>query len=105
MASQIANDIQGITKGIDIVRRRVTLPVVYALAQTDGRTREQLELAFRRPTQSTIDVAKLRDLLFQTGSVYYAMSKMEFYKQRALDGLSEAEKAGTSVEWLKVFLE
>jgi geranylgeranyl pyrophosphate synthase len=105
MASQVANDIQGITGGSDIMNRRITLPVIYALDQTDGQARSELEAAFRRQCEAAPDPAQIRDLLFGVGAIHYAMIKTEFYKQRARDVLSEAEAAGASVERLKLFLE
>jgi len=105
MASQIANDIQGITGGSDLMKRRITLPVIYALVQTDGEIRSQLEAAFRKQCESAPDLRQIRDLLFGVGAIHYATIKMEFYKQRARDALSEAEVAGASVERLKLFLE
>jgi octaprenyl-diphosphate synthase len=105
MASQVANDIQGITGGSDIMNRRITLPVIYALAQTDGEAHRQLEAAFRRQSKATPDPAQTRDLVFRVGAIHYATIKMEFYKQRARDVLSDVEAAGASVERLKLFLE
>ena len=105
MASQIANDIQGITRGSDVVKHKITLPVIYALAQSEGETRNQLGLAFDKPSEIMPDPAQIRDLLFRTGAIHYATTKMEFYKQLALDNLSEVEQYGASVERLKLFLE
>lgn len=106
MASQIANDIQGITLGNDIVKGKITLPMIYALAQADQETRNQLKRAFSKQSEATPDpTQKIRELLFRTGAIHYAATKMEFYKQRALDNLSEARKAGVRVKRLKLFLE
>jgi len=105
MASQIANDILGITQGSDIVKPKITLPVIYALAQTDGEEHNQLEITFGKPFECVQDPTQIKNLLFRTGAIHYAAVKMEFYKQRALDNLSEAEKAGVKVEILKSFLE
>jgi len=105
MAAQITNDIQGVTQGSDILKRKMTLPVIYALDHTNGETHNQLELAFGKPSESTLDNTQIKDLLFRTGAIHYATIKMELCKQRALDSLSEAEGAGASVERLKLFLE
>ncbi len=105
MASQINNDIQGITQGTDIVNRKLTLPVIYALEQTDGEAHNQLEFTFGKQAEPAPDPNQTRDLLFRTGAVHYSMIKMELYKQRALDILSQAEGAGARVERLKLFLE
>jgi len=105
MAAQITNDIQGIIRGSDILKHKMTLPVIYALAQTDGETRNQLELAFGKQSGPVPDPTQIRDLLFRTGAIHYATVKTEFYRLQALDILSEAEGAGASVERLKLFLE
>jgi len=105
MAAQITNDIQGITKGNDIMKRAITLPVIYALTQTDGEARHQFESAFGKQSESNPDPVRIRDLLFHRGAIYYATIKMEFYKQLALDSLSEAERIGACVKRLKLFLE
>lgn len=105
MAAQITNDIQGIIKGNDIVKRRITLPVLYALSQTDGEAHDQFKFAFGKLSKSGPDPTQIKELLFRTGAVNYAAVKLEFYKQEAVDFLSEAESAGVSVERLKLFLE
>ena len=105
MASQIANDIQGITSGSDIVKHKITLPVVYALAHMEGEAHNQLEFAFSKTCESVLGPTQIRDLLFGSGAIHYAMIKMEIYKQHALDILHELEKTGSSVERLRLFLE
>jgi geranylgeranyl pyrophosphate synthase len=105
MATQINNDIQGIIQGTDIVHRKLTLPVVYALAQTDGEAHDRLCAAFSKQAEYSPDPNETRDLLFRAGAIHYATVKMELYKQQALDILSEAERAGANVERLKLFLE
>lgn len=104
MAAQIANDIQGVTRESDILKHKITLPVIYALSQTEGEAHQQLELTFCQKSTSTPDTNQIKNLLFSTGSVHYATVKMEFYKQLALDILSEIEEAGIGVERLKPFL-
>jgi geranylgeranyl diphosphate synthase, type I len=105
MASQITNDIQGVTHGSNVVKRKITLPIIYALTQTDREVHNQLELIFSKQGGPVPDHMPINDLLFRTGAIHYATIKMEFYKQQALDILSEAERAGDNVEWLKLFLE
>ncbi len=105
MAAQITNDIQGIIHGSDILKRKMTLPVIYALTQTGGEVRNQLEVTFSKQSGFITDPAQIKNLMFRIGAIHYATVKMEFYKQQALDFLSKAEKAGASVERLKLFLE
>ena len=105
MAAQITNDIQGITRGSDILKHKITLPVIYALTQAEGETSNKLVIAFGQQSETVSDPTQIRDLLFSTGAIYYATVKMESYKQRALDTLPKAKKAGANVERLKLFLE
>jgi geranylgeranyl pyrophosphate synthase len=104
MAAQIANDIQGITLGNDIIKGKITLPVIYALAQADRETRDRIKRGFNKQFVAKLDPMQIRDLLFHTGAIHYAAIKMESYKQQALDNLSKAEKAGVRVQRLKLFL-
>lgn len=105
MAAQITNDIQGLTRGGDIMRRNITLPVIYALNQADNEVRNQLEIIFSHQSETMLDPAQIKDLLFRTGAIHYATIKMEFYKQLALDNLFEAEQHRARVERLMSFLE
>jgi geranylgeranyl pyrophosphate synthase len=105
MASQIANDIQGITRGNDILKRKITLPVIYALSQLDIESRHQLELMFNKQSESALNPELVRDLLFRSGAIQYAAIKMELYKQRARDILLQTEVAVASVERLRIFLK
>lgn len=105
IAYQIANDIRGISKECDIAKHRMSLPVIYALIQIDGIAREQLELAFEKPSQYASASTEIKDLLFRTGAIHYSAVKLELYKQRALDILSEAERMGANVEQLRLFAD
>ncbi len=104
MACQIANDVQGITTESDIVKPKITLPVVYALAQTSGETHSHLEATFGRLSQPLLGFAQIKDILFRTGAVHYAVVKMEYYKQSAHEILCEARSAGANVVGLEYFL-
>jgi len=105
MASQITNDIQGITDGKDIFNRKITLPVIYALNQTEGDIRLELETVFCKRSKHEPATSLIQDLLFRTGGIHYAVVKMELYRQKAMDILSDITKLGIVVERLKLFLE
>jgi geranylgeranyl pyrophosphate synthase len=104
MAVQIANDIRGVTEGNDIMRRKLTLPAIYALANTTGKSHKQLEAAFFAQLETAPDVASTRDLLFTTGAIHYATTVMDLYRQQALDALSEGKDSGARVTQLKHFI-
>ena len=106
MASQIANDIKGITHMSDIKKPRITLPAIYALAQTDSETHNLLEMVFcKRNIGFVYAPGQIRDLLFSTGAIQYATIKMELYKQLATDTLIGLEHVGIKVAQLQQFLE
>jgi geranylgeranyl diphosphate synthase type I len=105
MAAQVTNDIHGIVNGTDIISRKITLPLVYALAQADDEVRSQLRPVLRRQSEFRPDPVRVRDLLFRTGAVHYAIVKMESYRQQASDILSQIGRSGANVEVLKLFLE
>ena len=106
MASQIANDIKGVSCLRDIKRHKITLPTIYALAQTDGEIHRLLENAFCRSIiESATPPDQIKDLLFRVGGVQYATIMMELYKQKAIDNIIELERAGVKIGMLKHFLE
>jgi len=104
MADQIADDIQGITQGYDIKNRKLTLPIIFAINQTRGEDHEQLDLYFTRKSDPKLDIARIKELLFDTGAIHYTTVKMEYYKQLALENLDEATTMGASTNRLRLFL-
>jgi geranylgeranyl pyrophosphate synthase len=105
MASQLENDIRGISKGKDIISRKITLPVIYALTQSEDKIKHYLYKVFVERAENVTDLATVQELLFHSGAVHYTTVKMENYRQLANDALSDAEKAGIDVGRLKLFLE
>ena len=105
IASQIANDIQGIVSGSDIAKHKITLPVIYALTHTKGEVHAQLKLAFNELCESYLDLEQIRGLLFKSGAVLYSMIKMETVKEQALDILNRLETTGVNVKKLRLFLK
>ena len=105
MAAQIANDIKGITGLRDIRQRKITLPVTYALAQTNGEIHRLLETTFlKTDIKVTSPPGLISDTLFDCGGILYASFKMEVYKQRALDILNALELKDIQVKPLRDFV-
>jgi geranylgeranyl diphosphate synthase, type I len=105
MAAQIANDIRGITGLRDIDNRKITLPVIFALAHADEPC-ELLKSAFlKNKGELKIDPCRIKDLLVNTGAIQYALTKMEIYKQQATDILNELERKGIKIKPLRQFLD
>jgi geranylgeranyl pyrophosphate synthase len=101
MACQVANDIQGITTGTDTAARKITLPVIYALSQTEGETLSQFESTFIQiGGHHVLTSDKMTDLLLRTGAIQYATVKMEYYRLQAREALEKIKAAGVKVETL-----
>jgi len=105
MAAQIANDILGITGGKDIIKRKITLPVLYALTNADKKTRTELEKYYISNSEDMPSIDQIKDLLINTGAVYYTTLKQELYKQKTLDALSRIADAGIDTDRIKLFLK
>lgn len=105
MSTQIANDIKGITSLKDVDKRKITLPLIYALNHADGRNKYVLqEFFFNYKDGSEITSEQIKKLLFDTGAMQYVTIKMEMYNQRAENILTELENANVNTEKLKLFL-
>lgn len=105
MASQIANDIKAVVSLNDIKRGKITLPAIYALSQTIGENHRLLEKVFHdRPSSLEFAPDQIRDLLYRTGAIQYAVIKEEIYKQRARGSLKFLETWGIETEQLHQFL-
>jgi geranylgeranyl pyrophosphate synthase len=105
MAAQIANDINGITGLKDINNRKITLPVIFTLAQA-GESHELLKSAFvENNSKYTCSPVQIKDLLVHSGAIQYSIIKMEIYKQQALSILIELERTGIGIEQLRQFLD
>jgi geranylgeranyl pyrophosphate synthase len=104
MASQIGNDIQGIVKGTDIIKRKVTLPIIYALSLPDKAICNQLRQVFQKKDTPVHDFESIKKLLLHTGAIHYATLRMDIYKLKALDVLGEIKTAGVNIDKLKLFI-
>jgi len=105
MAVQIANDIKGIVEGIDIIKRKTTLPVIYGLTQVEGEDLSRLTKTYMANSETTADPVEIKDILFRTGAIYYATVKIEMYKQAAVDALSTVKAGGVNTQQLKELLD
>lgn len=105
MSAQIANDILGIASASDIINRKITLPVIYALFQTERETRQQIEDTYFLNNKKLADISKIKDLLFSAGAVNYATIRMELFKQHSMDILTEIESTEINTTRLRPFLE
>jgi geranylgeranyl pyrophosphate synthase len=80
--------------------------VIYALAVAEGQDRQLLGSAYSQssPLEPEL-VEKIRQLLYSTGAIHYAVVLMETYRQKALTSLKKAEEIGANVDILVNLLE
>ncbi len=108
LAFQIQDDLLGIwgdetivgkPSGDDLRRRKKTLPVVFALNQTDGPRAESFRKLYRRPTSAEADIAEMIILLEEMGAKTYTEQKARHYIEQAeaalaaIDALPEKKLA------------
>jgi geranylgeranyl diphosphate synthase type I len=105
ISSQISNDIQGYISNNGTDKHTITLPIVYALNQTDNQIFDEIRHILKKPSLSVHDIEQIKDMLFHTGAIHFAIIKMEYYKQIAKDILVKAETLGVNIERLKIFLD
>ena len=105
MAAQIYNDILGIHKGTDIVNKKITLPVIFALAHLEGESRIFLEQAYHESdNRHSVNSTQVKEILSCSGALHYATLRMECHTQLARDILSEVSKLGVITDKLEMFL-
>ncbi len=105
LSGQIANDIQGIIEGRDILNRSITLPVIFALNHADEGMRKALESVCGKDTGGEIDAGRIKDILFTCGAMQYAVIQMILYRNRASDTVRELGRRGIRTEQLEEFLQ
>lgn len=94
MAFQIKDDLfdygddnVGKPRGIDIREKKMTLPLIYTLEQSDSSTRSRIINTVKRHNKNKKRVNELIDLVKTTGGMDYAREQMEQYKKSAHDRL------------------
>jgi len=79
-----APDDVGKPTGNDIKEKKLTLPLIYTLNQTDKKTRRELIYIIKNEARIKSKVAYVIDAVKATGGIDYTISKMEAYKNEAL---------------------
>jgi octaprenyl-diphosphate synthase len=97
MAFQIRDDLfdfgtddVGKPLGIDIKEKKMTLPLIYALANADRATRRFILNIVKNESHKTDRVAEVIQLVRQSGGIEYAQEAMYRYRQEAFDLLDAA---------------
>lgn len=92
MAFQIKDDLFdygfgkniGKPTGIDIQEKKMTLPLIYALKNSDKAKQRELLNIVKNHNTNPIKVKALLDTVVQSGGIEYTMKKMEEFRDKAL---------------------
>ncbi len=92
---QVSNDVESLgesgTAKSDIVRRKKTLPVIFALAHAVPPEREWLrELYGARSCVDPIDERRVLEILRSSGAIHYSLVQVELHRGKALSLLKKA---------------
>ena len=95
MAFQIKDDLFdygnssiGKPVGIDIKEKKMTLPLIYALKQSNSSDKRRIITAIKRYSHKKNKVQEVIEFVKENGGLEYAEQKMQSYKQKALETLS-----------------
>jgi octaprenyl-diphosphate synthase len=74
--------------GIDIKEKKMTLPLIFALNQSDWSTKRKIINIIKNESEKPNKVEEVIDFVKKSGGLQYANKVMERYKQESLDILS-----------------
>jgi octaprenyl-diphosphate synthase len=95
MAFQIKDDLfdygdgmdTGKATGIDIQERKLTLPLIHTMANSDKRTKKRLGKIIKERNKDRKQVEEVIDTVRSNGGLDYAREQMEGFKRKALEEL------------------
>jgi geranylgeranyl pyrophosphate synthase len=105
MMLQITNDIAGIINKKDIINKKITFPLVFALSQTEKAIHKKLEQYYRNQSGNELSVENISDILSNTGALHYSAIINESYRLLATEAAEKAESYGANPDKLRVFLQ
>ena len=83
------NDLIGKPIGIDIKERKMTLPLIYALNTSSKKEKNWLINSVKNHNKDKKRVRQVIEFVINSGGIDYSVSKMNEYKEQALQILSE----------------
>lgn len=91
--------------GIDIKEKKMTLPLIHALAHSSKKEKRRIINIVRNHSDDSRKVQEVLDFVINSNGLQYATEKMLFYRKKALDILYEFEnnEARQSLENLVIY--
>jgi octaprenyl-diphosphate synthase len=83
-----ASENVGKPTGNDIKEKKLTLPLIYTINNTDAKTRKEIIYIVKNQNKVKAKVNRVIDIVHQTGGIAYTIQKMNEYKQKSLDILN-----------------
>jgi octaprenyl-diphosphate synthase len=80
-----SSDNVGKPTGNDIKEKKLTLPLIYTLNNTDKKTRKEIIYIVKNQNKVKAKVDYIIKAVQETGGIDYTIAKMQQYKQEALD--------------------
>ncbi|MCH8903388.1 MAG: polyprenyl synthetase family protein [Bacteroidetes bacterium] len=75
----------GKAKGIDIQEKKLTLPLIYTLSQSDRSTKRRIINTIKNHSRNKEKVKEVIELIRDSGGIEYAAEAMTSYKNEALE--------------------
>jgi octaprenyl-diphosphate synthase len=75
--------------GNDIKEKKITLPMLYVLNNSDVSEKKRILKIIRRKNNNTATVRELVKLVVDKGGIEYATTKMNEFREKAISGLKE----------------
>ena len=75
--------------GNDIKEKKITLPLLYVLENSDVKERKRILHEVKRKNKNTAKVQELVNLVVERGGLEYATQQMDYYRNRAISGINE----------------
>ncbi len=81
------NEHTGKTTANDIIERKMTLPVIYALSQVSFFERRKYRSMYRKHNKTPDDINAIIQFVREKGGVHYAAEQMNVYASKAISNL------------------
>mgnify|MGYP000710391107 FL=1 len=90
--------------GIDIIEKKMTLPLIYALNVADKGERRKIIKVIKNSKKSKADIQEVIQFVKTKGGIEYAQTRMLEYKKKAEDLLNSIPTE-SSTEYLKALID
>jgi octaprenyl-diphosphate synthase len=75
--------------GNDIKEKKITLPLIYILNNSDSHEKKRILRLIKRKNNNSVIVKQLIKLVSENGGLEYATNKMNYFKEKAINALKE----------------